>query len=120
MFFSELVPEVLSLECLQECSFSPDAFVHFLSCLCHYRLNDIQNCNKSIRDIKKAIEEKCFIKGPDGEVQAYILLGVALQFVGQKDLATKAFRNAIQYKPFRRTTAAERFMMMYMHLGEDE
>ena len=97
---STLIPEELELEVAnQPFILPPVVYSHFLLCLCHFRLNNVNQCYNSLRDLQLTISENYFIFGNIHRSNSYNCLGVAYQLSGQRALAEHAFRRAIQIAP---------------------
>jgi hypothetical protein len=55
---STLIPEELELEVAnQPFILPPVVYSHFLLCLCHFRLNNVNQCYNSLRDLQLTISE---------------------------------------------------------------
>ena len=97
---STLIPEELELEFVN-CSYEipPVVYSHFLLFLCHLHLNNVNQCYYSLRDLQLTISEDYFITGCISRSNSYNCLGVAYQLIGKRELAERAFRQAIAIDP---------------------
>jgi hypothetical protein len=97
---STLIPVELELEVAnQPFILPPVVYSHFLLCLCHVLLNNVNQCYNSHRDLQLTISENYFIFGNIQRSNSYNCLGVAYQLSGQRALAEHAFRLAIKIAP---------------------
>ena len=93
---SALIPEELELEVVNgEHYLPPVVYSHFLLFLCHLRLNNVNQCYASLRDLQLTISENYFIGNDIQMSNSYNCLGVAYQLSGKCELAIHAFRQAI-------------------------
>ncbi|CAC5426157.1 unnamed protein product [Mytilus coruscus] len=73
---------------------------HFLRVLCHYHLNNLKQCRKSVSALGLTIAEEYFIpKLKSEKSDSYDCLGVALQLIGETENAKQAFVRSIELKP---------------------
>ncbi|XP_063414647.1 uncharacterized protein LOC134696663 isoform X1 [Mytilus trossulus] len=79
----------------------PVVLAHFLRVLCHYHLNNIKQCRKSVSALGLTIAEDYFIpKCRKAEkADSFDCLGVALQLIGETENAKQAFVRSIELKP---------------------
>ncbi|XP_071145515.1 uncharacterized protein [Mytilus edulis] len=97
---STLTPDELLMEGWnQQYSIPSTAYVYFLSVLCHYHLNDVRHCQDSIQDLKIVIGERYLMPDVRSTVEAYTLLGIALQLFGDKESARQAFLQSLEIYP---------------------
>ncbi|XP_063414368.1 uncharacterized protein LOC134696470 [Mytilus trossulus] len=75
----------------------PVVYAHFLSFLCHYHLNNVRECQISLRDLQLTIAEDYFM-GEDIFPKAFskYCLGTALQLIGDHLSAKQAFTETVQ------------------------
>jgi tetratricopeptide (TPR) repeat protein len=97
---STLIPEEIELG-LVNCSYTipPVVYSHFLLFLCHLHLNNVNQCYNSLRDLQLTISEDYFILDCIQRSNSYNCLGVAYQLIGKRELAERAFRQAIAIDP---------------------
>jgi tetratricopeptide (TPR) repeat protein len=97
---STLIPEELELEVVN-CTYSipPVVYSHFLLFLCHLHLNNVNQCYNSLRDLQLTISNNYFIPDYMRRSNSYNCLGVAYQLIGKRELAERAFRQAIAIDP---------------------
>ena len=97
---STLIPEELELEVVNDLHMLPPVeYSHFLLFLCHFHLNNVNQCYNSLRDLQLTISENYFILGTMARPNSYNCLGVAYQLIGKRKLAECAFRQAIEIDP---------------------
>ncbi|XP_071147877.1 uncharacterized protein [Mytilus edulis] len=97
---STLTPEELLMEgCNNKYYFPSTAYAYFLSVLCHYHLNDVRQCQDSIRGLKLVIGERYLMADVRSTAEAYTLLGIALQLFGDKESARQAFLQSLEINP---------------------
>ena len=97
---STLIPEELELEVVNNSYILPPVvYSHFLLFLCHFHLNNVNQCYDSLRDLQLTISEDYFISGSMDRSNSYNCLGVAYQSIGKRALAERAFRQAIEIDP---------------------
>ena len=95
---SALIPEELELEVVNDEHYLPPVvYSHFLLFLCHLRLNNVNQCYTSLRDLHLTISENYFIGNDMQMSNSYNCLGVAYQLSGKCELAKDAFRQAIKH-----------------------
>jgi hypothetical protein len=77
---STLIPEELELEVVN-CNYTipPVVYSHFLLFLCHFHLNNVNQCYNALRDLQLTISEEYFISGELDRSNSYNCLGVAYQ-----------------------------------------
>jgi tetratricopeptide (TPR) repeat protein len=97
---STLIPEELELEVVN-CTYtiSPVVYSHFLLFLCHLHLNNVNQCYNSLRGLQLTISNNYFIPNYMRRSNSYNCLGVAYQLIGKRELAERAFRQAIAIAP---------------------
>jgi tetratricopeptide (TPR) repeat protein len=97
---STLIPDELELEVVNNphC-LPPVVYSHFLLFLCHFHLNNANQCYNSLRDLQLTISEDYFISGSPIRSNSYNCLGVAYQLLEKRALAERAFRQAIKIDP---------------------
>jgi hypothetical protein len=97
---STLIPEELKLEVFNSIYIVPPVvYSHFLLFLCHFHLNNENQCYNSLRDLQLTISEDYFIVGTIERSYSYNCLGVAYQLIGKCALAERAFRQSIENDP---------------------
>ncbi|VDI56111.1 Hypothetical predicted protein [Mytilus galloprovincialis] len=97
---STLTPEELLMEGWNKTYIIPStAYVYFLSALCHYHLNNVSHCQDSIQDLKLVIRERYLMSNVRSTAEAYTLLGIVLQLVGDKESARQAFLQSFEICP---------------------
>ena len=97
---STLIPEELELGFFNGVhQLPPVAYSHFLLFLCHFRLNNDNQCYNSLRHLQITISEDYFISNYIQRSHSYNCLGVAYQLIGKRELAEHAFRQAIELAP---------------------
>jgi len=97
---STLIPEELELEVVNNIHFLPPVvYSHFLLFLCHFHLNNVNQCYNSLRNLQLTISEDYFISDSMIRSNSYNCLGVAYQLIGKRALAERAFRQAIEIDP---------------------
>ncbi|XP_052083053.1 uncharacterized protein LOC127720503 [Mytilus californianus] len=85
---STIIPDELGME---ESMFPSTAYAYFLNCLCHYHINNVRQCQDSLQYLQLTIEEKHLMPQILLRAEAYNLLGIALQLLGDTDSARQAF-----------------------------
>jgi tetratricopeptide (TPR) repeat protein len=97
---STLIPEEIELEVVN-CTYAipPVVYSHFLLFLCHLHLNNVNQWYNSLRDLQLTISEDYFISNCIQRSYSYNCLGVAYQLIGKRELAERAFRQAIAIAP---------------------
>jgi tetratricopeptide (TPR) repeat protein len=97
---STLIPEELELEVVN-CTYTipPVVYSHFLLFLCHLHLNNVNQCYNSLRGLQLTISNNYFIPNYMRRSNSYNCLGVAYQLIGKRELAERAFRQAIAIAP---------------------
>ncbi|VDI09538.1 Hypothetical predicted protein [Mytilus galloprovincialis] len=97
---STLIPDELKLNQLNSfCGFPSTAYAYFLNFLCYYHLNDVRQCQDSLHGLQLVIDESYFMVTTYSEANAYHLLGVALQLLGDKESARHAFLQSARLFP---------------------
>jgi tetratricopeptide (TPR) repeat protein len=97
---STLIPEELQLEVVNSIYIVPPVvYSYFLLFLCHFHLNNVNQCYNSLRNLQLTISEDYFIVDTIGRSNSYNCLGVAYQLIGKRALAERAFRQAIEIDP---------------------
>jgi tetratricopeptide (TPR) repeat protein len=95
---SPLIPEELELEVVNGSHILPPVvYSHFLLFLCHFHLNNVNQCYNALRNLQLTISEDYFIS--DIRSRSNNCLGVAYQLIGKRALAERAFRQAIEIEP---------------------
>jgi tetratricopeptide (TPR) repeat protein len=106
---STLIPEELELEVVNNIHILPPVvYSHFLLFLCHFHINNVNQCYNSLRDLQLTISEDYFIVSTIDRSNSYNCLGVAYQLIGLRALAERAFRQAIEIDPIE-NCASQRF-----------
>jgi hypothetical protein len=94
---STLIPVELYLEVVNGIHFlSPVVYSNFMSFLCHFRLNNVKECFNALADLQLTISEDYFILDNIERSNSYNCLGVAFQLIGNRELAERAFNQAIE------------------------
>jgi hypothetical protein len=94
---STLIPEELELEVAHlPYSLPPVVYSHFLSFLCHYHLNNVNQCYSALVDLQLTISEDYFISGILQRSNSYNCLGVAYVLIGNHEMAECSFLQAIE------------------------
>ena len=97
---STLIPEEIELEVVNSSHILPPVvYSHFLLFLCHFHLNNVNQCYDSLKDLQLTISEDYFIVGTIERSNSYNCLGVAYQRIGKRALAERAFRKVIEIDP---------------------
>ena len=97
---STLIPEELVLEVVNDlCILPPVVYSFFLLFLCHFRLNNVNQWNHSLRVLQLTISENHFIANNMQRSDSYNCLGVAYRLIGEHTLAEHAFRMAVEIDP---------------------
>ncbi|XP_052097558.1 uncharacterized protein LOC127732550 [Mytilus californianus] len=97
---STLIPDELEMIQLNHmCILSSTAYAYFLNFLCYYHLNDVRQCKDSLQGLQLVIDEGYVMVSAVVKAEAYILLGVALQLVGDKESARHAFLQSVKLYP---------------------
>ncbi|CAC5422842.1 unnamed protein product [Mytilus coruscus] len=115
---SALIPDELQMdEELRYGSFYfPSYYAYFLKFLCHYHQNNTIQCHNCIKDLKSIITANYFINDSD-EAEAYNLLGITLQMIGDIVSARQAFMQSFELCPVDRCNAAgKRLSLMNSNL----
>ncbi|XP_071147323.1 uncharacterized protein [Mytilus edulis] len=109
---STLTPEELLMDGWNKLYSVPStAYAYFLSVLCHYHLNNIRHCQDSIQDLKLVIGEKYLMSDVSCIANAYTLLGVALQLIGDTKSARQAFLQSLEIYPNESNNSAARKLL---------
>jgi len=77
----------------------PVVYTHFLLFLCHFRLNNVNQCFNSLRYLQLTISEDYFIYYDIERSNSYNCLGVAYQLIEKREFAEHAFRQAVELAP---------------------
>jgi tetratricopeptide (TPR) repeat protein len=94
---STLIPEELELEVAHfPYSLTPVVYSHFLSFLCHYHLNNVNQCYSALDDLQLTISEDYFISDNIQRSRSYNCLGVAYALIGNHEMAECSFLQAIE------------------------
>ena len=96
---STLIPEELELEleAAHICSILPPMmYSHFLSFLCHYHLNNVNQCYSALVDLQLTISEDYFILSNIDRSNSYNCLGVAYVLISNHEMAECSFLQAIK------------------------
>ncbi|XP_052097561.1 uncharacterized protein LOC127732552 [Mytilus californianus] len=97
---STLIPDELQMKQLNQiCVFSSTAYAYFLNFLCYYHLNDVRQCQDSIQGLQLVIDEGYLLRFKIFRAGAYNLLGIALQLLGDKESARRAFLQSVNLCP---------------------
>ena len=95
-----MIPAELELEVVNgHYLLPPVVYSYFLLFLCHLRLNNVNQCYNSLRDLQLTISEDYLILGNMDRSNSYNCLGVVYQRIGKRALAARAFRQAVQLSP---------------------
>ncbi|XP_063410350.1 uncharacterized protein LOC134693451 [Mytilus trossulus] len=78
----------------------PVTYIHLLTFLCHYCLNNIRNYQESLGDIRLTIEEDYFMSDNGLRAAAFDCLGVAFQIIGDTEAAREAFVKSTEIFPY--------------------
>ena len=94
---STLIPEELELEVAHfPYILSPVVYSHFLSFLCHYHLNNVNQCYSALADLQLTISEDYFILNNRQRSNSYNCLGVAYVLIRNHEMAECSFLQAIE------------------------
>jgi lipoprotein NlpI len=94
---STLIPEELELEVAHIPSIlTPVVYSHFLRFLCHYHLNNVNQCYSALADLQLTISEDYFILDNVDRSNSYNCLGVAYVLIGNHEMAERSFLQAIE------------------------
>lgn len=97
---STLIPEELELEVANGAQYIPPVvYSNFLLFLCHLRLDNVNQCYISLRDLQLTISENYFISNNIQRSNTYNCLGIAYQLIGKHALAEHALRTAVEIDP---------------------
>jgi hypothetical protein len=109
---STLIPEELELEVINVVhDLSPVVYSHFLRFLCYYHLNNVSQCYNALADLQITISEDYFKGSNMKRSNSYNCLGVALQLIGNHEMAECSFLQAVELgTTFNR--ASQRLSMM--------
>ena len=119
---STLIPEELKLEVVNDShNLPPVVYSHFLLFLCHFHINNVNQCYNSLRDLQLTISRNYFILDNMERSNSYNCLGIAYQFIGKHELAKRAFRQAVELAPTW-NRASQRLQMIelvhYNHMNQ--
>jgi hypothetical protein len=108
---STMIPEELELEVAHlPFSLTPVVYSHFLSFLCHYHLNNVNQCYSALADLQLTISEDYFILGNVDRSISYDCLGVAYVLIRNHEMAERSFLQAIELD----TTYNSAWQRLYM------
>ena len=94
---STLIPEELELEVAHISHILPPVvYSHFLSFLCHYHLNNVNQCYSALADLQLTIFEDYFILNNMQRSNSYNCLGVAYALIGNHEMAELSFLQAVE------------------------
>ncbi|CAC5381948.1 unnamed protein product [Mytilus coruscus] len=95
---SSLIPRELPRPAVEGVLFIPPVvFAHFLCFLCHFHQQNAEKCGSSLRNLHEAITKDHCIPNSEFKARSYLILGVALQLVGNDQAANQAFAEATKY-----------------------
>jgi tetratricopeptide (TPR) repeat protein len=119
---STLIPEELKLEVVNDShNLPPVVYSHFLLFLCHFHINNVNQCYNSLRDLQLTISRNYFILDNMERSNSYNCLGIAYQFIEKRELAKRAFRQAVELAPTW-NRASQRLQMIelvhYNHMNQ--
>ena len=94
---SKLIPQELELE-VDNCihCLPPVVYSHVLRFLCHYHLNNVNQCYDALTDLQLRISEDYFILNNGQISNSYNCLGVVFQLIGNHEMAELSFLQAIE------------------------
>jgi hypothetical protein len=109
---STLIPEELEFEVENHCrSIPPVVYAHFLRFLCHYHLNNVNQCREELEKFQKTVSKRDFINKSSADIShSYNCLGIAFQIFGNREMAHSSFIQAIKLNTFF-NRASERLSM---------
>ena len=94
---STLTPEELELEVVNGLHHLPPvAYSHFMCFLCHYHLNNVNQCHSALVDLQQTISEDYFILNNMQRSNSYNCLGVTYALIGNHEMATLSFLQAVE------------------------
>jgi tetratricopeptide (TPR) repeat protein len=94
---STLIPEELELEVVNGLHHLPPvAYSHFMCFLCHYHLNNVNQCHSALVDLQQTISEDYFILNNMQRSNSYNCLGVTYALIGNHEMATLSFLQAVE------------------------
>jgi hypothetical protein len=94
---STLIPEELELEVVNGSHFLPPVvYSHFPRFLCHYHLNNVNQCYDALTDLQLPISEDYCISNNIYRSTSYNCLGVVFQLIGNHEMAELSFLQAIE------------------------
>ncbi|XP_063418890.1 uncharacterized protein LOC134701687 [Mytilus trossulus] len=97
---STLIPDELQMNQLNTFyTFPSTAYAYFLNFLCYYHLNDVRQCQDSLKGLQLVIDEGYFMVNVDLKAEAYYLLGIALQLLGDMESARHVFLKSVKLCP---------------------
>ncbi|XP_052076788.1 uncharacterized protein LOC127714793 [Mytilus californianus] len=99
---NELHTEVEKMEYL----IPPVVYAQYLRFLCHYHLENTDQCLDSLRDLRLTIERSYFIVDSPQKAVSYNILGISFQQLGDIKSARQAFIQSIQLDPDRDDNSA--------------
>lgn len=95
---SSLIPRELPCPAVEGVLFIPPVvFAHFLCFLCHFHQENADKCGSSLRKLHEAITKDHCIPNTEFKARSYLILGVALQLVGNDQAANQAFAEATKH-----------------------
>ncbi|XP_052078057.1 uncharacterized protein LOC127715997 isoform X1 [Mytilus californianus] len=74
----------------------PVVYAHSLRFLCHYQLNNICQCQHSLKDLQLTIEEDYFIAEDSEKASSYNILGIIFHLVGDRASARQVLMKSIE------------------------
>lgn len=97
---SVLIPVELQIkEDTKECIIPPVVYIHFLCFLCHYHLDNIRECQESLRALQWTIDTNYFIEYSLWKALSYNTLGISFQLLNDIHSAKQAFEQSIKLFP---------------------
>ena len=85
---STLIPEELELDVVNGYHYLPPVvYSHFLRFLCHYHLNNVNQCCNAISDLQLTLSEDYFISNNMQRSNSYNCLDVAYTLIGNHEMA---------------------------------
>ncbi|XP_052081006.1 uncharacterized protein LOC127718971 [Mytilus californianus] len=74
--------------------FPSTVFAYFLNCLCHYHLNNVRQCQDSLQGLEMTTDEEDYFIA-----EAYNMLGIVLNLIGDRESARQAFLKSVEIQP---------------------
>ncbi|XP_071126808.1 uncharacterized protein [Mytilus edulis] len=98
---SWVIPNELQMEVNNgTCLISSIVYAYFLKFLCHYHLNNVRQCQNCLYTLQLVIAENFLIEKEGGlQSEAYKILGIASQLLGDHEAARQAFIQSLQKYP---------------------